>query len=272
MSKLVSTHSTTIYDFSPIGAIIAFPVAAIPSGWLECNGQAVSRTAFTELFVLIGTTYGGGDGSTTFNLPDYRGVFLRGIDNGKGYDAGRVLGSEQEDAFQGHRHKARTLPSSPGGTTNSPVYPGGTGENDNVVTAPITDGTNGVPRTASETRPKNVSVVFCIKAAMAMATSASTVSTFASLTHSTHQGEASSLAANGYKKFADGTILQWGYAQASSAGSAVTFPVAFSYSCFSVTVGSASSGIVPSVGNIIATGFTFYAGSTTNHYWQAIGR
>lgn len=277
MSKLVSTHSTTIYDFCPRGAIIAFPVVAIPAGWLECNGQAISRATFTDLFGLIGTTYGVGDGTTTFNLPDYRGVFLRGTDNGKGYDTGRVLGSEQGDAFQGHYHNAKTLASTPGGTTNNPAYPGGSAESGNVITAPITDGAHGIPRTASETRPRNVSVVFCIKATMAMATSDSTVATFAPLTHNTHQGEVSSLATSGYKKFADGTILQWGtYAINTATTATVTFPVAFPNSCRNVIVALAATGAysVANADTYTATTFRMNvsAGAATLQVaWQAIG-
>ncbi len=78
-----------------IGEVAAWPAAAIPSGWLECDGAAVSRTTYASLFAAIGTTFGVGDGSTTFNLPDLRGEFIRGLDNGRGVDAARALGSAQ---------------------------------------------------------------------------------------------------------------------------------------------------------------------------------
>jgi len=64
---------------------------AAPDGWRACSGQAVSRTTYAALFAAIGTEYGVGDGSTTFDLPDLRGEFLRGWDNGRGVDSGRVL-------------------------------------------------------------------------------------------------------------------------------------------------------------------------------------
>ena len=67
-----------------------------PTGWLECNGNAVSRTTYAALFSAIGTTYGVGDGSTTFNLPDLRGEFVRGWDHGRGADSGREFGSYQQ--------------------------------------------------------------------------------------------------------------------------------------------------------------------------------
>lgn len=77
-----------------------------PSRSLKANGAAVSRTAYAALFAAIGTTYGAGDGFTTFNLPDMRGEFVRGLDDGRGVDAGRVLGSAQTDAFRSHNHGA----------------------------------------------------------------------------------------------------------------------------------------------------------------------
>lgn len=70
----------------PVGATIMWPADSAPGGWLLCNGDAVSRTTYSGLFSVIGTTHGEGDGSTTFNLPDYRGRFIRGVDNGAGRD------------------------------------------------------------------------------------------------------------------------------------------------------------------------------------------
>ena len=63
---------------------------------MPCNGSAVSRATYADLFTAIGTTFGIGNGSTTFNLPDLRGEFIRGWDNGRNVDPGRALGSFQE--------------------------------------------------------------------------------------------------------------------------------------------------------------------------------
>lgn len=68
-------------DTYPIGSITAFAGSAIPANWLLCNGEAVSRTTYADLFTVIGTTYGAGDGSTTFNLPDLRGRVAVGVDS-----------------------------------------------------------------------------------------------------------------------------------------------------------------------------------------------
>lgn len=71
---------------NPAGAVIAYAGDVIPNGYLYCDGAAISRTAFAALFTAIGTKHGQGDASTTFNLPDYRGRFLRGFDNGTARD------------------------------------------------------------------------------------------------------------------------------------------------------------------------------------------
>ena len=79
-----------------------------PSGYLECDGTAVSRTTYSDLFDTIGTTWGEGDGSSTFNVPDLRGEFVRGWDNGKGTDSGRSFASSQSDQNAQHNHTATT--------------------------------------------------------------------------------------------------------------------------------------------------------------------
>lgn len=86
--------------------LFALPASssAFPSGYLECNGAAISRTTYSALYAKISTIWGAGDGSTTFNLPDARGVSPRGFDNGRGLDPGRVFGSYQADAYASHSH------------------------------------------------------------------------------------------------------------------------------------------------------------------------
>lgn len=78
------------------GSIRHYAGAGLPAGFLDCNGAAINRTTYSALFAAIGTVYGAGNGSTTFNLPDFRGEFLRGYDNGRGVDTGRGIGTYQE--------------------------------------------------------------------------------------------------------------------------------------------------------------------------------
>ena len=88
----------------PTSAVFCVAVATVPTGYLECNGAAVSRTTYSALFAIIGTNYGTGNGSSTFNLPDLRGEFIRGFDNGKGTDSGRSIASSQSAQNASHNH------------------------------------------------------------------------------------------------------------------------------------------------------------------------
>lgn len=105
-------------DAIPTGAIFTFPMNTIPDGYLICDGSAVSRTTYADLFIVLGTTYGNGDGSSTFNLPDYRGKFLRALDDGSGNDpdaasrqdrgdgsTGDSVGTTQGNAMKNHLHQ-----------------------------------------------------------------------------------------------------------------------------------------------------------------------
>ena len=82
----------------PIGSVTAYAGATVPPGYLECNGQAISRTTYADLFTAIGTTYGAGDSSTTFNVPDMRDEFIRGKSDS------RAVGSKQVASFASHTH------------------------------------------------------------------------------------------------------------------------------------------------------------------------
>ena len=79
-----------------VASEIIYIAGSVPqSGTLAANGQLISRVSYANLFAAIGTTYGAGDGVNTFQVPDLRGEFARGVDNGRGVDTGRVLGSSQ---------------------------------------------------------------------------------------------------------------------------------------------------------------------------------
>ena len=90
----------------PTGSVHIMATTTAPSGYLKCNGAAVSRTTYADLFAIIGTTHGAGDGSTTFNVPDLRGEFVRGWDDSRGVDSGRSFGSSQGDNNKQHNHSA----------------------------------------------------------------------------------------------------------------------------------------------------------------------
>ena len=109
----------------PTGMIAPFAMSSPPTGWLECNGATISRSTYATLFAAIGTTYGAGDGSSTFVLPDLRATFIRGFDNSRGIDTGRTFGSFQDQgipAMKGDIHDAhgfsRTQTNAVSGFTN----------------------------------------------------------------------------------------------------------------------------------------------------------
>jgi microcystin-dependent protein len=142
----------------PAGAIQYFVRQTAPDGWLKADGTAVSRTQYADLFIAIGTICGNGDGSTTFNLPDLRGEFIRGFDDGRGLDTGRVLGSEQTGMIESHSHQIKNLTCNIAYMSNGTVV--GTSASNSVYSA----GNDMIQETGgTETRPQNVALLACIK-------------------------------------------------------------------------------------------------------------
>lgn len=144
-------RAEAIAEAAPPGAVMAFAMSSPPAGWLRANGAAVSRTTYVALFAAIGTVHGNGDGSTTFNVPDLRGEFVRGWDNGRGIDSGRTFGTAQADELKAHNHLmlgsaaangagARAMTTVTGGFDTSTQNTGG-----------------------AETRPRNIALLYCIK-------------------------------------------------------------------------------------------------------------
>ena len=155
--KTIDTTMKTISDKIPPGVILMYGAATAPAGWLECNGDAVSRTTYSALFSVIGTTYGSGNGTTTFNLPDLRGEFIRGWDHGRGVDKNRIFGSTQEDEIKSHNHPLRyAVYWQAGGSGSAVSYQSTVSE--------IEISTNTILNTGgTETRPRNVALIYIIK-------------------------------------------------------------------------------------------------------------
>jgi microcystin-dependent protein len=160
----------------PSGAVMCFAMNTAPSGWLECNGSAISRTTYAALFSSIGTTFGVGNGTTTFNIPDLRGYFVRGWANGGSVDSGRSFGSTQQDALQNitgsidlqtpGTNKMRTS----GGAgalaskeTSSVFNDGASGQSTSTTGITFNASSSSGVRTSTETRPVNVALMYCIK-------------------------------------------------------------------------------------------------------------
>ena len=162
-------------------------VDVVPTGYLECDGSAVSRTTYAALFAVIGSLYGTGDGSSTFNLPDLRGEFIRGYDNGRGIDNARPLASTQGGSNLSHSHTATSTSTvtDPGHqhdttVTNHAVFPGQGGINisyggaggypatnfqmsDNTTGVTVATSTSIANDGGSETRPRNIAMMYIIK-------------------------------------------------------------------------------------------------------------
>ena len=141
-------------EITPIGTVSAFAGASAPDKYLICNGTAISRTTYSDLYAVLGDVYGNGDGSTTFNLPDLRGEFLRGLDGGRGVDASRTLGSAQSDLLKSHTHQVQNVFSG-----------GGTGDEENYVSN-VTARRSTIDTLSSggaETRPRNIAMNYIIK-------------------------------------------------------------------------------------------------------------
>lgn len=138
------------------GEVSFFARESAPNGWLKANGAAVSRTTYANLFAAIGTTFGGGDGSTTFTLPDLRGEFVRGWDDGRWVDAGRAMGSWQGGEIQSHTHDMTLTAYSYNALTSNHGWGG-----DDSPHGPYTNTTSAAG--GAETRPRNLALLACIK-------------------------------------------------------------------------------------------------------------
>jgi microcystin-dependent protein len=145
----------------PPGIVSAWAVNSPPFGWLPCEGQAISRTSYARLFANIGTVFGTGNGTTTFNLPDLRGEFIRGWANARSVDTGRAFGSFQADELKAHTHSHNGSSNKTG--LSSSAYGSNVTVASNILagsptSGPVSDSTGG-----TETRPRNVALMYCIK-------------------------------------------------------------------------------------------------------------
>ena len=142
---------------TPAGAVMPFAMNSAPAGWLAADGSNVNRTTYASLFSAISTTYGAGDGSTTFALPDLRGYFVRGVgvagQNGANSDGtvSGTFGAKQADEFKAHTHGI------------FPIANGGTGVAAGVSFGIIGDNGSTGETGGTETRPKNIAMLYCIK-------------------------------------------------------------------------------------------------------------
>ena len=164
-------------ETSMVGMITSFSMTTdsdwrATNRWLICDGSAISRTTYSDLFSVVGITWGVGDSSSTFNLPDLRGAFLRGI--GDGSFSGRTksgestVGTFQEDQMQDHGHFATNLDGAvndyAGGSTNSYGWNTYSSNYYRLVGGfHNAGGSNSNPNAGAEVRVYNAGIQFCIK-------------------------------------------------------------------------------------------------------------
>ncbi|NWD08045.1 phage tail protein [Pseudomonas gingeri] len=144
----------------PVGVMVPFPKGTVPPGYLEVDGSVQSAATYPDLYAYLGTTFNNGsEPAGFFRLPESRGEFLRGWDHGRGVDVGRAIGSYQSGQVEAHEHASRTAL---GAATGTGSY--------GLVAYANTNVGNPLPTGAvsvfggNETRPRNWSVMWCIKA------------------------------------------------------------------------------------------------------------
>ena len=246
----------TIYDSVPIGTVHWYAISAAPTGYLECNGDIVTVTDYDDLFQVIGTTYNDGlstqyynssDVLTGFRIPDLRGEFIRGWDDGRGVDTGRTFASSQSASF---------LYTHVGINSDSNLAIGGQQFDDIGTFTSPTYGLLGTPTSTPVTgpkfamRPRNVALLPCIKALktvnnivvptgdyipkpplpndkdiLIFEDEYGTGGSWTAAPSTTYAGEAL-LSATGYQKLPSGLIMQWGDLP-TTAGNQQSVPVVF---------------------------------------------
>ena len=172
----------------PTGSIFCMAATSVPTGYVKCNGASYARSGtYAALFAVIGTTYGAVD-SSHFNVPDLRGEFVRGLDDGRGIDSNRQIGSSQGGAFQSHDHdadaNANSVVTDPGhrhilfggddDANSGNKVPTGDTQNEFFDQNSVQDATTGISvntdvtididdEGGSETRPRNLAMLYVIK-------------------------------------------------------------------------------------------------------------
>lgn len=271
---------------NPIGTIIAFYGSVAPYGYLPCSGQTVSSSTFPSLVTFLG-------GTTSATLPDLRGEFLRGWDNGRGVDPGRTIASYQKGSVHSFdtgagigivSDRSNALPATGINVRSDLGYDAGlVTDYPSGQSVSSSGGTWGWLTDAADinfgvTRPRNVSVLYCIKAydtpvnagTLNIGSIASEVALKTALSDFT--GTNQSFAANGWQKLPGGMIIQWGKSAGVAGNNVITFPIAFPNACVftMASVDAELSSVSDTSRTIITNGkttttATFYGGQTESN-------
>ena len=166
-----SSLSESISNSVPAGTVIYSASSTVPDGYIKANGAELLKTAYSDLYAEIGTTYGetdgnGGTGTSHFRVPDLRGEFIRGWDDGRGVDSGRGFGSFQNFQLAQHNHGVSNGTNQvrwTGGGSGFPNLGPGTPESYRLSFKNISTNNEGGSSNSSESRPRNVALLALIK-------------------------------------------------------------------------------------------------------------
>lgn len=270
----VPSKAEVQYNSVPIGMIMPYWGSVAPAGFLPCSGQMINSTTFPDLVTFLG-------GTTSAVVPDLRGEFLRGWDNGRGIDAGRVLGGSQSASIVCGQAVNNPITVTPANYSTESASLWGV---EPVASVPVGmdiavtsgGGTLVTPATSNlgYTRPRNVAVLYCIKAYNSVSNYTSSVniaglvSDFSTLNSSAVKyadwtGANQTLSASGYQKLPGGLIMQWGATTATVGGATVSFPIVFPGNILRAVGGAAngSSAIAVSITGGTASGLVAYSAS-----------
>lgn len=298
----------------PVGAMVPFPSGSVPAGFLEVDGSVQSAATYPDLAAYLGTTFNRGDeGAGNFRLPESRGEFLRGWDHGRGVDAGRGLGTYQGDAIRNITGSVASvyMAGAVAGTGaysvsqygSSPAKIGAVGGDPGNNSTIFFDASKVVP-TANENRPRNITVMWCIKAwnapinqgnidiaalsaladqATEMNQGTAKIATDSQMLDSANdaviatpkklrKGFAIGLGLNGHIAlpwWLGSLVLQWGSVPVSAASAAIAFPIEFPNALYTVIgspVGTSSSSGAGggAISSGSRTGATVYVWGTGN--------
>lgn len=292
-------------DSLPIGTVMYFAVSTAPVGFLECDGSLQDAVDYPDLSVMIGNKFlSAGETSVPagkFRLPDLRSEFIRGWDHGKGVDTGRIFGSKQDDEFKSHAHILGMSDNVGSVSNNWPIA----GNDGNTIGSGGGGTINTYISGGTETRPRNVALLPCIKAETTVSPfvaanfipKPATAKNGQSLIFSTAtntwvssslsaQGFNASLTNNGYQKLPSGLIMQWGVFLDQAAPNSATantwykiqFATTFPNRCFNVTVSNYDNTNAANVAAVMTDTPTVSSvnvawNTTQSHavFWQAFG-
>ncbi|QZP35567.1 phage tail protein [Pseudomonas sp. DR48] len=257
----------------PVGAVVAFPKTTVPPGFLEIDGSVQSIATYPDLYAYLGPTFNtGGEGASNFRLPESRGEFLRGWDHGRGIDGGRTIGSYQVDTLQnitGTFDGFLDITTAGGAFTLSNFSASTNPLNQKGAYHGVNFDASKVARTSVETRPRNLAVLWCIKAwnapinqgnidvaaLQALAVQATEINRgtakIATQAFTDAGADDNTIvtpkklcwgfqilkAANGYVVFPTwlgGFIIQWGYSTIPLGATVVPFPLSYPNACFGI--------------------------------------